>query len=111
MKRRKVADNLESAHKRVYGKGAGELGLLSVTRGQMIWVEITETEYLAALEILPPAIRVDHGFLLDEPTIQKDGRPCYSPYLHVGGHYYAGSEPMTNQEFRALRIDELVLPA
>ena len=48
-----MADNLESAHERVYGKGAGELGLLSVTRGQMIWVEITETEYLAALEILP----------------------------------------------------------
>jgi hypothetical protein len=76
----------------------------------MIWVEITETEFRDALEVLPPALRLDHGFLLDEPTIHKDGRPCYSPYLQIGGHYYAGSEPMTIPEFRALRIDELALP-
>ena len=75
----------------------------------MIWVEITETEYMDVLEVLPPALRLDHGFLLDEPTIYKEGRPCYSPYLRIGGHYYAGSEPMTSREFRALRIDELAL--
>jgi hypothetical protein len=40
----------------------------------------------------------------------KDGRPCYSPYLQIGEHYYAGSEPMTGQEFRELRINELEFP-
>jgi hypothetical protein len=62
------------------------------------------------LAVLPPALRFGHGFLFDEPTINKEGRPCYSPYLCIYGRYYAGSEPMTNAEFRALRIDELVLP-
>ena len=76
----------------------------------MTWVEITDAEFVEVLEVLPPAVRLDHGFLLDEPTICKEGRPCYSPYLRISGHYYAGSEPMTNGEFRALRIDEVALP-
>ena len=73
----------------------------------MTWIEITETEYIEALEVLPPALQLDYGFLLDEPTIHKGGRSCYSPYLQIGEHYYAGSEPMTGQEFRELRINEL----
>ena len=77
----------------------------------MSWIEITQTEYMDALEVLPPALKLNHGFLLDEPTIYKEGHPCYSPYLSICGHYYAASEPMTNREFRALRIDELVLPS
>jgi hypothetical protein len=76
----------------------------------MIWIEITETEYTDVLEVLPPALQLDHGFLFDEPTIHKEGRPCYSPYLRICGRYYAGSGPITNGEFRALRIDELALP-
>jgi len=76
----------------------------------MTWVEITEAEYMAVHQVLPPALQLDHGFLLDEPTIYKEGRPCYSPYLRICGHCYAGSEPITNAEFRALRIDELALP-
>jgi hypothetical protein len=76
----------------------------------MNWIEITETEYMDVLAVLPPALKLGHGFLFDEPTIRKDGRPCYSPYLCIYGRYYAGSEPMTNAEFRALRIDELALP-
>jgi hypothetical protein len=76
----------------------------------MNWIEITETEYLDVLESLTPALQLDHGFLFDEPTIQRGGRPCYSPYLRIYGHYYAGSEPMTHVEFRALRIDEMALP-
>jgi hypothetical protein len=57
-----------------------------------------------------PALQLGHGFLFDEPTIQRGGRPCYSPYLRIYGRYYAGSEPLTNVEFRALRVDELALP-
>ena len=68
----------------------------------MNWIEITENEYMDVLEVLPPALRLGHGFLFDEPTIHKEGRPCYSPYLCIYGRYYAGSEPMTNAEFRAL---------
>ena len=76
----------------------------------MNWIEITETEYMAVLEILPPALQLGHGFLFDEPTIHKEGHPCYSPYLCIYGRYYVGSELMTTAEFRALRIDELALP-
>jgi hypothetical protein len=76
----------------------------------MSWLEITETEYLDVLQVLTPALQLNHGFLFDEPTIHREGRPCYSPYLRIYGRYYAGSEPMTNVEFRALRIDELALP-
>ena len=75
----------------------------------MTWVEITEAEYMEVLEVLPPAVRLDHGFLLDEPAIYKEGCPYYSPYLRIRGHYYAGIEPMTNGQFRAMRIDELAL--
>ena len=81
-----------------------------MTGDAMNWIEITETEYVDALEVLPPALHLGHGFLFDEPTIQKEGRPCYSPYLRICGRYFAGSEPMTNTEFRALRINELALP-
>jgi hypothetical protein len=42
----------------------------------MTWIEITEPEYIEALEVLPSALRLDYGFLLDEPAIHKDGRPC-----------------------------------
>jgi hypothetical protein len=76
----------------------------------MSWLEITETEYFDVLGLLPPALQLDHGFLFDEPTIHRAGRPCYSPYLRIYGRYYAGSEPMTNVEFRALQIDELAVP-
>jgi hypothetical protein len=29
--------------------------------GVMTWIEITETEYIEALEVLPPALRLDDG--------------------------------------------------
>jgi hypothetical protein len=78
--------------------------------GTVSWIEITEAEYLKVRELLTPALQLGHGFLFDEPTIQRGGRPCYSPYLRIYGRYYAGSEPLTNVEFRALRVDELALP-
>jgi hypothetical protein len=76
----------------------------------MTWTEITEAEYTAALECLPPAARLSYGFLLGEPETHVFGRPVYAAYLHVGGRYFAGSRAMSAQEFRKLNIAELQLP-
>jgi len=76
----------------------------------MTWTEITEAEYTAALECLPPAVRLSYGFLLGEPETHVFGRPVFAPYLHIGGRYYAGSRSMSAQEFRKLNIAELQLP-
>ena len=46
-----------------------------MTGGSMNWIEITETEYLDVLEVLPPALQLGHGFLFDEPTIQRGAAP------------------------------------
>jgi hypothetical protein len=41
----------------------------------MTWTEITEAEYTAALECLPPAVWLSYGFLLGEPETHVFGRP------------------------------------
>jgi hypothetical protein len=70
----------------------------------MIWHEIPESKYIAALESMPPATQTTHGFLFGEASSHFAGKPTFTAYLRVNGKFYQGSEPMTVREFRALRV-------
>jgi hypothetical protein len=49
----------------------------------MTWKEISEAQYTAALECLPPALWLAHGFLLGEPETHINGVPVFAPYLQA----------------------------
>jgi hypothetical protein len=70
----------------------------------MIWQQIPESKYIAALKSLPPATQTTQGFLFGEAASQFAGKPTYVAYLNVGGKFYQGTEPMTVREFRAFRV-------
>ena len=59
----------------------------------MTWIEITETEYIEALEAMPPALRLDFGFLLDQHAIHKDGPPLF-PQDGRAGHQDCYAAPI-----------------
>jgi hypothetical protein len=69
----------------------------------MIWREIPESKYIAALESMPPATQTTRGFLFGAATGNFAGKPTFTAYLRVDGKFYQGSEPMTIREFRAFR--------
>jgi hypothetical protein len=73
----------------------------------MIWHEIPESKYIAALESMPPATQTAHGFLFGEASSHFAGMPTFTAYLNVSGKFYQGSEPMTVREFRAFHVFEI----
>lgn len=65
--------------------------------------ECTEKEYNYGLECLPPALWLDHGFLVGEPSSHTgEGLPTFQPFIRNGGMYYRGDGPVTRKTFRTL---------
>lgn len=75
----------------------------------MQWKEITEAEYMQALEVLPPAVWLKKGFLLGEPETHRKCNVChhycpaFAPYISENGKYYTGAN-MTALEFRNFNL-------
>lgn len=75
----------------------------------MEWIEVSEDRYHEMLEVLYPALWVDKGFLVGEPT---DARVCrvknrieftYGAFIRHRGKYYECKEPLTVHEFLAVK--------
>ena len=77
-----------------------------------MWTEITEEQYLDALDILPPAIVTPHGFLQGEPfdfrtcRITRKFRATYSAYVEYKNKFYSGGN-LTVAEFEAFKPEDL----
>lgn len=71
----------------------------------------TFARYWEMLEILPPALMMDRGFLVGEPWRHDEhGRPMFAAFVSFGdpfnrdgvSTYYESEGPMTVADFRAL---------
>jgi hypothetical protein len=72
---------------------------------KLIWVEVDEARYDEMLNILPPAIWIEYGFMVGEPWDHgPDGRPRFPTFVKLRGHYYEATLPMTVGEFKALDL-------
>jgi hypothetical protein len=61
---------------------------------------VTKERYWEMLEILPPAVWLNGGFLVGEPWRHNDeGLPMYAAFTTRNGRYYEHSEPMTVSDF------------
>jgi hypothetical protein len=71
------------------------------------WREVTEERYEEQLGVVPPAIYLNHGFLVGEVTTarlcgrSKKHRPVFAAFMNINGRYYEGPA-LTVPEFRAL---------
>ena len=80
----------------------------------MAWTETTEEQYHDMLDILPPALYSEHGFLVGEPVTHRPCRvtgdlsPTYDAFVYVRQKYYAAHESLTKAEFRAVTVAEVV---
>jgi hypothetical protein len=64
---------------------------------------VTKERYWEMLEILPPAVWLNGGFLVGEPWRHNDeGLPMYAAFTTRNGRYYEHSEPMTVRDFRKM---------
>ena len=72
--------------------------------GPVTWSEVTEAQYMEALEVVPPAFFDGRNFLLGEPQDHHagNGQPRFAAYRNEGGKFLASSRPMTRAEFRAI---------
>jgi hypothetical protein len=76
------------------------------------WKEISEEQYMEALEVLPPAVWLSKGFLLGEPethrrcNVSGTFAPAFNAFVTHYGKFYAGAS-MTPLEFWALDVSKL----
>jgi len=65
------------------------------------WQASNQEQFNTMLEVLPPALLLEDGFLVGEPYdhCAGTGQPRFEGFVHVGGHYMVGSRPMTTNEF------------
>ena len=68
----------------------------------ILWQETTEEKFHEMLEVLPPAIMENGGFLVGEPWDHHalTAAPRYAAYKQVGDRYYTANRPMTRKEFK-----------
>ncbi|MEH2551650.1 hypothetical protein V1283_008295 [Bradyrhizobium sp. AZCC 2262] len=71
------------------------------------WKEVVEERYDDQLGVVPPAIYLNHGFLVGEPTSSrlctrsKKYCPTFRAFMNINGRFYEGPA-LTVPEFRAL---------
>jgi hypothetical protein len=70
----------------------------------LTWAEVTEEQYMYALEVLPPAGWRGDSFLVGEPMdhYAGTGQPRYSMFRKVGSQYQESNRPVTIAEFKHL---------
>jgi hypothetical protein len=68
------------------------------------WDEITEEQYWYWLEVVPPALMENGGFLVGEASDHHagTGRPRYQACRERAGKFYAYTVPLTVEQFRTL---------
>ncbi len=68
-----------------------------------VWQEITEDRYDDMLNVLPPVIWLDKGFMVGEPWDHNiRGQPRFGAFIRHRNKFYECLHPMTILEFREL---------
>ena len=70
--------------------------------------EITKKEYWEMMEVLPPKIMTNKGFLIGEPTTHTKKGALYGYYYKENGKYYYDGLK-TVEEFQEIHSEEKVL--
>ena len=72
------------------------------------WTPTTEEKYWEMLEVLPPAIMTDLGFLVGEPLdhgacpITGNFGPRFEAFAKVGDDFFVAAEAMSPNGFRQI---------
>lgn len=72
-----------------------------------IWREVSEYDYMQALEVLPPAFQRAGAFLVGEPSDHCTDGPRFAAYLEKGGRFWHLSEPVTRSDMARI-VDGLL---
>jgi hypothetical protein len=69
----------------------------------IVWEDSTEEKFYDMLEVLPPRVMGNGGFLVGEEADHHalTGAGRYQAFIHRGGKYYASNRPLTVKEFKA----------
>jgi hypothetical protein len=73
-----------------------------------VWNEISEYDYMQALEVLPPAFQRGEAFLVGEPTDHCAEGPRFAAYIAKDGAFWTLSEPVTRANIAKIVSGKLV---
>lgn len=82
-----------------------------------VWKEVSEYDYMQALEVLPPVFHRSGAFLIGEPSDHCAEGPRFAAYIQRDGRFWALSEPATRADMTLIvagtlsyEFDDTALP-